>query len=62
MPHALNVLYVLAALGSLRNELLNALLLLDIVKKAWRRPPPFADDLISTAAILLEIKNFSKTF
>jgi len=33
MPHALNVLYVLGALGSLRNELLNALLLLDIVKK-----------------------------
>jgi hypothetical protein len=33
MPHLLNVVYVLVSLGSLRNDLLNAVLLLDIVKK-----------------------------
>lgn len=33
VPHALNVLYVLVALMSLRSELLNAVLLLDIVNK-----------------------------
>jgi len=32
-PHLLNVLYVLVSIGSLRNDLLNAVLLLDIVKK-----------------------------
>jgi len=34
----------------------------DIVRKAWRRPPPFAKDLVSTAAILVEIKKYTRTF
>jgi hypothetical protein len=35
---------------------------LDLVKKAWRRPPPFADDLVPTASILNEVKLYSRTF
>ena len=33
MPHCINVIYVVVSLGSLRSDLLNAILLLDIVKK-----------------------------
>ncbi|KAJ8609322.1 hypothetical protein CTAYLR_009110 [Chrysophaeum taylorii] len=34
----------------------------DIIRKAWRRPPPFAKDLVSTATILVEIKKYTRTF
>mmetsp|Transcript_8626 Transcript_8626/g.13266 ORF Transcript_8626/g.13266 Transcript_8626/m.13266 type:complete len:877 (+) Transcript_8626:29-2659(+) len=34
----------------------------DIVRKAWRRPPPFAKDLVSAATVLLEIKKYTRTF
>ena len=34
----------------------------EIVRKAWRRPPPFAKLLIPTNAILVEIKKYSMTF
>ncbi|KAJ1453549.1 Sac2 family-domain-containing protein [Pelagophyceae sp. CCMP2097] len=35
---------------------------LDIIKKAWRRPPPFAQYLVPTASILNEVKLYSRTF
>jgi len=34
----------------------------EIIRKSWRRPPPFAKDLVSTSAILVEIKKYSRTF
>lgn len=34
----------------------------DIVRKAWRRPPPFVKDFVSTAAILSEIKKYTRSF
>ncbi|KAJ8604162.1 hypothetical protein CTAYLR_008571 [Chrysophaeum taylorii] len=33
-----------------------------IVQKTWRRPPPFAKDLVPTASILDEIKKYSHSF
>ena len=33
----------------------------EILKKAWKRPPAFAKDLVSTAAILVEIRKYSRT-
>ena len=34
----------------------------DIVRRAWRRPPAFTKDIVSTAAILVEIKKYSRSF
>ena len=34
----------------------------EIIRKAWRRPPHFTKDLVSTSAILVEIKKYSRTF
>ena len=31
----------------------------DIIRKAWKRPPAFAKDLVSTSAILAEIKKYA---
>lgn len=33
----------------------------DIVRTAWRRPPPFAKDLVSTGAIMIEIKKYTRS-
>ena len=34
----------------------------EIVRKAWRRPPPFAKNLVPTNVILAEIKKYSLSF
>lgn len=34
----------------------------DIVRRGWRRPPAFTKDIVSTAAILVEIKKYSRQF
>ena len=34
----------------------------EIIKQAWSRPPAFVKDIVSTAAILVEIKKYSRTF
>jgi len=34
----------------------------DIIKRSWSRPPAFSRDIVSTAAILMEIKRYSRTF
>ena len=31
----------------------------DIIKQAWRKPPPFVKDIVSTSAILAEIKKYA---
>ncbi|GMH82470.1 hypothetical protein TrST_g12487 [Triparma strigata] len=31
----------------------------DIIRKAWKKPPPFTRDLVSTSAILAEIKKYA---
>ena len=31
----------------------------DIIRKSWKRPPAFAKDLVSTSAILAEIKKYA---
>ena len=31
----------------------------EIIRRHWRKQPPFAKDLVSTAAILAEIKKYS---
>jgi len=34
----------------------------EIVRKAWKKPPAFAKDLVPTATILEEIKKYSRIF
>ena len=34
----------------------------EIVRKNWPRPPAFAKDIVPTAAILAEIKQYSRIF
>ena len=34
----------------------------EIVRRAWRRPPPFAKNLVPTATILSEIKKYSRQY
>ncbi|CAM9642682.1 unnamed protein product [Phaeothamnion confervicola] len=34
----------------------------ELIRKGWRRPPAFTKDIVSTAAILVEIKKYSRTF
>lgn len=34
----------------------------EIIRKSWRRPPSFSKDLVSTSAILKEIKNYSRSY
>ncbi|CAM9962480.1 unnamed protein product [Ascophyllum nodosum] len=34
----------------------------EIIRKSWRRPPAFSKDLVSTSAILTEIKNYSRSY
>ena len=34
----------------------------EIIKKTWRRQPPFAKDLVPTSAILAEIKKYSRVY
>ena len=35
---------------------------LDIIRLAWRRPPPFCKDLVSTTVIMAEIRAISRDF
>lgn len=32
----------------------------DIIRRCWRRPPPFSKDIVTTQAILAEIKKYSR--
>ncbi|CAM9679004.1 unnamed protein product [Ectocarpus sp. 12 AP-2014] len=34
----------------------------EIIRKGWRRPPAFSKDLVSTSAILKEIKTYSRSY
>lgn len=34
----------------------------EIIRKSWRRPPAFTKDLVSTSAILKEIKTYSRSY
>jgi len=34
----------------------------EIIRKTWRKLPPFTKDLVSTSQILVEIKKYSRTF
>lgn len=51
----------------LQSQVLTQLLLYytrfqEIIRKSWRRPPAFSKDLVSTSAILKEIKTYSRSY